>query len=104
VRASSHTLSNSEKVKVYTTATQKAMKCPWTCGVSKMGRSEKREEGGKNLGPGLTGEGHIPGGKQRPVNPTIVSNGFLKILLPLFICNLDAKKHSGGYKKRGINN
>ena len=25
-----------------------------------MGRSEKKEDGGKNLGPGLTGEGYKP--------------------------------------------
>lgn len=34
-----------------------------------MERSEKRERGRKNPGPGLTGEEHIRGGKQRPVNP-----------------------------------
>ena len=34
------------------------MKCPWACRASKMGRGEKREDGGKNLGPSLIGEGY----------------------------------------------
>ena len=49
-RASSHTPSKNEK-EVSTTTTQKAMRCPWTCGASKMGRNKRREGGGKNLGP-----------------------------------------------------
>ena len=58
VRASSHTSSNNGKKEVSTTTTQKAMRGPWTCGASKMGRNKKREDGGKNLGPSLIGEGH----------------------------------------------
>ena len=73
VRASSHTPSNNEKKEVSTTTTQKATRGPWTCGASKKGGSEKTGKGGKNLGPGLTGEGNTPGGKQHPVNPPIVT-------------------------------
>ena len=58
VRASSHTSSNNGKKEVSTTTTQKAMRGPWTCGARKMGRNKKREDGGKNLGPSLIGEGH----------------------------------------------
>ena len=58
VRASSHTSSNNGKKEVSTTTTQKAMRGPWTCGASKMGRNKRREGGGKNLGPSLIGEGH----------------------------------------------
>ena len=57
VRASSHTSSNNGKKEVSTTTTQKAMRGPWTCGASKMGRNKRREGGGKNLGPSLIGEG-----------------------------------------------
>ena len=58
VRASSHTSSNNGKKEVSTTTTQKAMRGPWTCGASKMGRNKRREGGGKNPGPSLIGEGH----------------------------------------------
>ena len=50
VRASSHTSSNNGKKEVSTTTTQKAMRGPWTCGASKMGRNKKREDGGNERG------------------------------------------------------
>ena len=70
VRASSHTSSNNGKKEVSTTTTQKAMRGPWTCRASKMGRGEKGEDGGKNLGPSSIGEGYSRiGGIQRPPPP-----------------------------------
>ena len=80
VRASSHTSSNNGKKEVSTTTTQKATRGPWTCGASKKGGSEKRGKGGKNLGPGLTGEGCTPGGGATSSNPPcVVTSRFPKI-------------------------
>ena len=76
VRASSHTSSNNGKKEVSTTTTQKAMRGPWTCGASKMGRNKRREGGGKNLGPSLIGEGHtqVEGEEENfPLPPPIAS-------------------------------
>ena len=82
VRASSHTSSNNGKKEVSTTTTQKAMRGPWTCGASKMGRSKKREDGGKNLGPSSICRRrlHKDWGDTTPPSP-IVTSGFPKIFL-----------------------